>query len=155
MTTLDRRAADLREVVQDIVKQFQVVNAKAANGPFVELNVQELRLVEYLGDGGPRMMRELAEFLSVAVNSVTSIVDGLEQKGLAQRHRSEEDRRVVRVDLTEVGRKTYQSVVDVNLQFLRGLLAALTADEQEIFLVLFRKIARAGRARVQQMVSSA
>ena len=35
------------------------------------------------------------------------------------------------------------------------LSGALTEDEQEIFMVLFRKIARAGRSQVQQMASSA
>jgi len=32
MTSLDRRAADLQELIQDILKQFQCVNAAAANG---------------------------------------------------------------------------------------------------------------------------
>src|SRR3954449_2610849 len=113
MTTLDRRAADLQDVVQDILKQFQSVNAAAANGPHVELNMQELRVVEFLGIGGPKMMRELAEHLTVAVNSMTSIVDGLERKDLARRERSQEDRRVIRVGLTEAGQVMYRSVVDV------------------------------------------
>ena len=155
MTTLDRRAADLQEVVQDILKQFQSVHAAAANGPHVELNMQELRLVEFLGNEGPRMMRELAEYLTVAVNSVTSIVDNLERKELVRRQRSEEDRRVIRVELTEPGREVYQSLVEVNLRLFRSMLGALTEDEQEIFMVLFRKIARAGRSQVRQIASSA
>ena len=155
MTALDRRAADLRDVVQDIVKQFQCVNAAAANGPHAELNLQELRVVEFLGLEGPRMMRELAEFLTVAVNTVTSIVDGLEKKVLVRRVRSEEDRRVIRVELTDTGRKIYQETVDINLHFLKGILAALTEDEQEIFMVLFRKIARQGRTQVQQLAPAA
>jgi len=155
MTTLDRRAADLQEVVQDILKQFQSVHAAAANGPHVELNMQELRLVEFLGNEGPRMMRELAEYLTVAVNSVTSIVDNLERKELVRRHRSEQDRRVVRVELTDPGREVYQSLVEVNLRLFRSMLGALTEDEQEIFMVLFRKIARAGRTQVRQIASSA
>jgi MarR family 2-MHQ and catechol resistance regulon transcriptional repressor len=155
MTTLDRRAADLQEVVQDILKQFQSVHAAAANGPHVELNMQELRLVEFLGNEGPRMMRELAEYLTVAVNSVTSIVDNLERKELVRRQRSEEDRRVIRVELTEPGREVYQSLVEVNLRLFRSMLGALTEDEQEIFMVLFRKIARAGRTQVRQIASSA
>src|SRR5947207_5573102 len=122
MTSLDRRAADMQEVVQDILKQFQCVNAAAANGPHVELNMQELRVVEFLGNEGPRMMRELAEFLTVAVNSVTSIVDGLERKGLARRQRSEEDRRVVRVELTAAGQVMYRSVADVNMRLFRSML---------------------------------
>lgn len=155
MTSLDRRAADMRDLVQDILKQFQSVNAAAANGPHVELNMQELRVVEHIGIEGPRMMRELAEFLTVAVNTVTTIVDNLVRKELVTRQRSEEDRRVVRVELTEAGRVIYRSVADVNMRLFRSMLGALTEDEQEIFLVLFRKIARAGRSQAHEISSSA
>jgi MarR family 2-MHQ and catechol resistance regulon transcriptional repressor len=155
MTSLDRRAADLQEVVQDILKQFQCVNAAAANGPHVELNMQELRVVEFLGNEGPKIMRELAEHLTVAVNSMTSIADSLERKGLVRRQRTEQDRRVIRVELTDPGREIHQSLVEVNLRLFRSMLGALTEDEQEIFMVLFRKIARAGRSQIPPMASSA
>ena len=155
MKPLDRRAADMQDVVRDILKQFQSVNAAAANGPHVELNMQELRVVEFLGNEGPRMMRELAEHLTVAVNSMTSIVDNLERKQLVRRQRSEEDRRVIRVELTDAGRDIHQSLVEVNLRLFRSMLGVLTEDEQEIFMVLFRKIARAGRSQVHQIASSA
>ena len=82
---------------------------------------------------------------------MTSIADNLEQKGLACRQRSDSDRRVIRIELTEAGRLMYQSLANMNLRLLRGMLGALTEDEQEIFMVLFRKIARAGRLQVQQM----
>lgn len=127
----------------------------AANGPHVELNMQELRVIEFLGNEGPRMMRELAEHLTVAVNTITTIVDGLEKKELAARRRSEEDRRVVHVELTELGDEVYRSLVEVNLRLFRSMLGALTEDEQEIFMVLFRKIARAGRSQIRRMASSA
>lgn len=155
MTSLDRRAADLQDVVQDILQQFQCVNAAAANGPHVALNMQELRVVELLGNEGPRMMRELAKHLTVAVNSMTSIVDSLERKGLVRRQRSEDDRRVIRVELLDPGRDSYQSLVEVNLRLFRSMLGALTEDEQAIFMVLFRKIARAGHSQMHQMASSA
>ena len=155
MTSLDRRAADLQELVQDIMKQFECLNSKAANGPHAELNIQELRLIEFLGNEGPRMMRELAEHLTVAVNSVTSIVDHLESKGLVHRQRSEEDRRVIRVELTPSGQEIHQFCVELHLRLFRSMLGALTEDEQEIFMVLFRKIARAGRTQMRQISSSA
>jgi DNA-binding MarR family transcriptional regulator len=155
MTLLDQKAADLNGIVQDIVKQIKCVDDAVANGPHTELNMQELRVVELLGVEGPQMMREISKHLSVAVNTVTNIVDNLERKGTVRRIRSEEDRRVIRVDLTDVGRKAYKASADAHLQFLRTMLKALTEDEQEIFLVLFRKIARAGRSQVQKMASSA
>jgi DNA-binding MarR family transcriptional regulator len=151
MSTLDRRAVELRNVVQEILNQFQFVNAEVANGPHVDLSCQELRLVEHIGDDGPKIMRELAGFLLLAVNSVTSIVDNLETKGIVRRHRSEEDRRIVRVELTEHGRAVYVAAVDQKTRFLRAMLAELNEEEQEIYMLLMRKIARAGQSQVLKM----
>jgi DNA-binding MarR family transcriptional regulator len=155
MTSLDRKATELRHVVKDIINQIHIVNAAAAHGPHAELSARELTLVEHLGDSGPRMMRELAEVLLLAVNSVTSTVDNLERKGMVVRHRSDSDRRVVRVELTDVGQAAYASAVEEKQAFLRSMLEVLNEDEREIFMVLFRKIARAGRTRVESMESSA
>jgi DNA-binding MarR family transcriptional regulator len=151
MSPLDLRAADLRNLVQEIVRQFTTVGEVAAHGPCAQLNMQEHRVVELLGYEGPKMMRELSDFLGIAVNSVTTVVDSLERQNLAVRQRSAEDRRVVRVELTEDGRAAFQMSDQVKLRFLRSILGALTEDEQEIFMVLFRKISRAGRSQVQQL----
>ncbi len=151
--SIDQRAADLGRFVQEIMKQFQAVHAAASNGPHVSLNQQELRVVELLGQEGSQMMRALAEHLSLAVNSVTSIVDGLEQKQLILRQRSEEDRRIVRVELTETGRQSYQALTGAKLQLFKSILHPLTDDEQEILLVLFRKIARASHAPSDSVIS--
>jgi MarR family 2-MHQ and catechol resistance regulon transcriptional repressor len=154
MTPLDRKAADLRDLVQEIVRQVKIVDEAICHGPHMELSCQELRLVEYLGDIGPKMMRELAEFLALAVNSVTSVVDNLEKKGIVRRRRSAEDRRIVHVELTRAGRAVYDAALKGKTQFLRKMLAALNEEEQEIFIILFRKIARSGRSQVLQLADA-
>jgi MarR family 2-MHQ and catechol resistance regulon transcriptional repressor len=156
MTELERKATELRVLVDEIVSQVRSVNARTAAGPSAELSCQELQVLLHLGDSGPRMMKELAEFLVLAVNSVTSIVDNLETKKLlVQRRRCAEDRRKVYVELNEAGHAAYQSAVAEKLHFLRCMLGALNEDEQEIFMVLFRKIARAGRSEVKRLASPA
>jgi MarR family 2-MHQ and catechol resistance regulon transcriptional repressor len=154
MSSLDRRVGDLRDLVQEIVRQMQVLDEAAGHGPHLELSCQELRVAEYLGDTGPHIMRELAEHLRLAVNSVTTLVDNLEKKQIVRRQRSTEDRRVVRVELTDEGRAAYHGALREKMQFLRNMLAALTEEEQEILIVLFRKIARAGRSQVQRIASA-
>jgi MarR family 2-MHQ and catechol resistance regulon transcriptional repressor len=151
MSSFDRNVTDLRSLVGEIVQQCRLMDEASANGPHVELNMRELWLIEYLGDRGPRMMRELAEHLMLAVNSVTTLVDHLEDRGLVRRVRSDKDRRKVHVELSEAGQGVYQAAVAGKMSCLRNMLAALTEDEQQIFLVLFRKIARAGWAQMQQM----
>ena len=91
------------------------------------------------------MMRELAEHMPVAVNTMTSIVDNLEKKRILQRQRSESDRRVVRVTLTEAGQAAYRAAIDDKVRLMRTMLGMLTEVEQEIFVALFRKIASAGK----------
>ena len=144
MASLNQNATELRELVQHFLQRFRVVDAAAVNGPHADLSMQELRVVERLGDAGPTMMKELAEYIILAVNSVTSLVDKLEKQGLLRRVRSSEDRRVVHVELTETGRAAYRAAVDEKLSLLRLMLRGLGPAEQESFMVLFRKIARPG-----------
>lgn len=131
-------------LVQDFLQRFREVDATNANGPQSDLSMQELRVVERLGHVGPNMMKELAEYMPLAVNSVTSLVDNLESRGLARRNRSLEDRRVVRVELTASGQRVYQAAVSEKLSLLGLMLGALDSAEQEMFMALFRKIARVG-----------
>ena len=97
-------------------------------------------MVELLAESGGQMMRAVAEFLGVAVNSLTSIADGLERKGLLRRVRSDADRRVVHVELTQDGHSVADAVLGVKSKFHREMLAVLTEEEQAILLVLLRKI---------------
>jgi DNA-binding MarR family transcriptional regulator len=90
----------------------------------------------------------------VAVNSITNIVDHLEGKGLVRRLRSEQDRRIIRVELTDAGRVIYQDALNVNMQLFRAMLRALSSEEQKIFLMLIRKIVRVSRSQVSRLASS-
>lgn len=141
---LDKRAAELGEVVREIVKRFEGANVAACNGPHADLTMQESRVVEFLGESGGQMMRAVADYLGIAVNSVTTLADNLERKGLLRRIRSEADRRVVHVELTEAGHIASRSITEVKHHFHRELLAALTDEEQAILLVLLRKIGGVG-----------
>lgn len=150
MDELDRKADQLRHAVLGIMHLYRVVESTIARSPQFELSMQELRVVEFLGDEGAKMMRELAELLLLAVNSVTTIVDNLEKKGMVRRQRPEEDRRVVLVELTERGKKTFEVAAQERKQFYRSMLGSLTEEEQEILLVLFRKVGRTGRSQVER-----
>ena len=154
MDSVDERANDFGLIVREILKQFTQLHDAAACGPQANLGHQDLRIVELLGESGPQMMRFVAEHLGVAVNSMTNLVDHLEQKGLVHRTRSEVDRRVIHVDLTEVGKDAYAAASNAKFLFHRAILSALTEEEQQILLVLFRKISREGKKQVEKFSMS-
>lgn len=145
MTQFSKNARDLNEEIQAIIRQQRVVDCTMASDPLLQLNRQELYVVEYLGSSGPCIMSDLAKFLLVAVNTVTSIVDGMERKGVVRRERSEVNRRKVWLHLTKTGQDCFQEHQRLHLQMAETLLSALNPDEQQIYLVLMRKIGRAAQ----------
>jgi DNA-binding MarR family transcriptional regulator len=144
MNAMDRRVAEFRALQEDIFARLRDVDLAAMRDLSMELTVQEFRSLEFLASVEPRKTKELAERLGLAVNSVTTVIDGLEEKGLARRQRDEADRRIVRVELTSRGRKAADAVARGHLDIYRAYLSALTIDEQETLIALYRKIAHSG-----------
>lgn len=92
-------------------------------------------------DHGPRRMSDLAGCAHTSQASLTGIVDRLEERGLVQRLRSEEDRRVVDVAITAEGRAELAEAHRAMLGRLEDVLTPLDAGEQRELLRLMRTIA--------------
>ena len=88
------------------------------------------------------MMSSLAEALVVPLSTATHTVDRLVAKGLVLRVRSEEDRRVVQVEMSDYGRKLQESFRDKRKLMACSWLEPLSSGEREIFLELMSKITR-------------
>lgn len=71
-------------------------------------------------------MSQLAEALDVALPSATGIVDRMEERGLVERRRDEQDRRVVQVRLTEVGRAAVDEGDVIRRQHLERVVSEMT-----------------------------
>jgi DNA-binding MarR family transcriptional regulator len=85
-------------------------------------------------------MSSLAQGMSVPMSTATGIVDRLVKKGLLERGRSEEDRRVVTVSLSESGKEVIEDLKGHLYSNLDRVRAILTAEEFETALVLLRKL---------------
>ena len=63
----------------------------------------QLACLTAMAELGPMTASALARSVYLSPSTIVGILDRLEQKGLAERHRSEKDRRVVQVSLTASG----------------------------------------------------
>jgi MarR family transcriptional regulator, organic hydroperoxide resistance regulator len=86
----------------------------------------------------PRTMSEVAEALHCDNSNVTGIVDSLEEKGLAQRRPSEEDRRVKLIDLTPEGRRM-QARLSKAFETPPAWVEALAAEDRRTLRDVLRK----------------
>ncbi len=77
---------------------------------------------------------DLAERLQQSYPTVTGILDRLEREGLVERRRDPENRRVVRVRLTDQGRALLEELLERRRQVARQLLTrAFRPEELEQF----------------------
>ena len=102
--------------------------------PSGPLSLVHLQVLTVLETDGPVPMGTLAESLDVSQASTTGIVDRMEQRGLVERRRDDEDRRVVRVALTEDGTRLLAGVAAGRRERLGILLQELSDDELDGFL---------------------
>jgi len=118
------------------------------SGPISLVHLQVLMLLD--GEGPPAM-HALAEALDVSQASATGIVDRMEQRGLVTRLRDDDDRRVIHVALTDAGRQLLAGVAAERRERLALVLAELTDDELEGFLVGSQAIRRARERLLERL----
>lgn len=111
------------------------------------LSLIHLHVLTVLEAMGAMPMSRLADTLDVSVASATGIVSRMEERGLVERLHHQEDRRVVLVQPTEAGLAVFQDMMAARRDHLTGVLARLSDEELESFLVGLRAV-RAARAAV-------
>lgn len=89
---------------------------------------------------GSMTMGEFSTALSVPLSTATRIADWLVDNGYVQRFNDPEDRRVVRIALTDNGRGLYKAIDKYIKQRLQNILSCLDDEEMKAFLILVRKI---------------
>lgn len=86
-------------------------------------------------------MSKLSNALSVPMSTATRIVDWLVDRGYIQRLADPEDRRVVRVALTESGKELHETVEAYIVQRIQQILSGLTNEERTtVFEYVFKII---------------
>ncbi len=87
-----------------------------------KLSLSEIHTIVAIGSEDFSNMSQVAGMLKITVGTLTVAINNLAKKGYVERHRSEKDRRIVKLGLTEMGREVYRS----HREFHRRLAEAMT-----------------------------
>ena len=90
----------------------------------------DMHIIEAIGLGTGNNMSTIAKKLGITVGSLTTSMNSLVNKKYAVRHRSEEDRRIVNIQLTEKGEKAYHHHANFHKKMVEAVVETL--DEEEI-----------------------
>jgi MarR family 2-MHQ and catechol resistance regulon transcriptional repressor len=108
------------------------------------LTPSQFGVLEALFHLGPLCQGDLADKLLRSGASVTSVVEGLEKRGMVVRQRTEEDRRFVRVALTGKGRKLIAGIFPGHARAVARRFGVLEPGEQDELRRLCRKLGLGG-----------
>src|SRR3954468_7419066 len=104
------------------------------------LTPSQFAVLEALYHVGPLCLTELARKILRTSGNLTMVVDNLEKSGLVRRIPDAEDRRYVRVEITENGRKVIASLFPEHARQIAEMMSRLTDAEQNHLRDLCRKL---------------
>ena len=99
---------------------------------FRDISNNDMHIIEAIGIEAPRNMSVIAQKLHVTVSTLTINMNGLEKKGYICRERSQKDKRVVYVTLTDNGRKAFYHHRDFHKKMIKAIVRDLNEQEMEI-----------------------
>lgn len=103
----------------------------------------ELLALEVISREEWLMMSDIGRKLDISLSTATGIIDRLIDKKLVNRERNGGDRRVVRVVLTNKGKKTNQEYQKQKKELFGRMLGTLDHEEQGELIKILEKIAGA------------
>jgi len=137
---LDLDVEGIVERIQGLEKRFRQAMEETLEDH--GLSYGEWRLLCHLHTAPERTSTpgELSARLELSSGAMTNRLDRLEEDGLVERHRDPQDRRCVRVALTDAGAQTW--VESTNTQAIKEKLiaGALSKSEQHQLNALLRKL---------------
>jgi DNA-binding MarR family transcriptional regulator len=115
-----------------------------------EITGPQFDLIEtiLLSKEGTLSIQELAERMVSLQPNITRMVDGLELAGLLRRVKGENDRRIVKVKLTNAGHELIEMIRVPLLELHMAQFAHLSEDELRLFNHLLEKARHAGQVEV-------
>lgn len=97
-------------------------------------------LLRNLYETGPMPMAELASLILVTPGWLTGLVDSLEQKGLVERVRNLDDRRIIDLRITESGRELFRKARKIHMDFIMECLEHLDNEAAQLLIESMEKL---------------
>lgn len=119
------------EVVDAFIAASRALVAVAARslaGLGEDITLPQFRALVVLASRGPQRAADLAASLDVTPSTASRMIERLVRKHLVGRARTKEDRRTLRVYLTESGRAIIEAVTDRRRDEVTAILASMPND---------------------------
>lgn len=131
----------LNEMLVNLFNHVMDIESQAViTEEFKDISNNDMHIIEAVGIEEPRNMSDIAKRLDVTVGTLTTNMNGLDKKGYIIRQRSETDKRVVYITLTERGRKAFFHHRDFHRNMIKSVVVGLDDDEKRLLYRCLKKL---------------
>ena len=131
----------LNELLVNLFKDLTEIEEHAlCMGEFADLTVNDMHVIEAIGVDEPKNMKRVAGIMDVTMGTLTKSVDGLCRKGYVERKRSDEDKRVFRLTLTDAGKNAFYHHEAFHAQMIENIKSTLNAQESDVLIRALSKL---------------
>jgi DNA-binding MarR family transcriptional regulator len=146
-----------RPLVREVLDEMAAWNPREFISAFQRwhhgsVSLIHLNVLTILEAGGPLSMGALADALDISVASVTGVVDRMEARGLVERRRHPDDRRVILVHPGKGAQKVFGDIDSRRRAGLGALLERLS-DEELAGLLAGHRALRAARSEIARQAA--
>ena len=132
---MDREIKKLNDIFVNLFNTVLRLEEEAIqNASYGDISITEVHTLEAVGTGRPKTMTHIANILGIKVSTLTTAINRLVKKGYAQRLRDENDRRIVKVSLTERGMDAVKEHEDFHESMIREAIAQIPEESIRQFV---------------------
>lgn len=133
--------SSLEDTLFDLVDQVKIIISQDIwENILLNCTKNELFVLMHLYRKSDVNMTQIAEYLNAPLNTTTGIVGRMEKKDMVRRVRSDSDKRVVTIVLTEFGRNQIHDIINMFLEYGQKVMAHLKSEEITLLTSVVTKV---------------
>ncbi|MFF2480460.1 MarR family winged helix-turn-helix transcriptional regulator [Paenibacillus sp. NPDC058071] len=141
---MDEQMTSKYEKLKEMDEAFRMLR-RLINAEYNRFNVHGLGMTEgkmvlLLDEKGPQKASVMAEMLRITSGAVTGIADRLIEHGYISRGRSEHDRRIVLLEITEEGRQLVGYILEMRERVMLKLYDGFELEEMSVATDMFLRM---------------
>lgn len=138
--TIEKSKIVLNELLVDLFHDILEIEEKVLRDHGSDLSITEMHTIHAVGEGKPRTMTEISRDLNVTMGTLTTGIDKLIRKGYVVRKRTEEDKRIVLVELTEKGVEAKRMHDAFHQDMINTVISGLDDQEEAVLVESLRRL---------------
>ncbi len=107
---------------------------------YLNLTNPQFNVLEVLNSEGSMSLKDISKKLNVTGANITCVMDNLEKHNFAERIPSRNDRRIIKAEMTEEGKRLFNEITPVYLESITEETNNLNDEEKVQLLELLTKL---------------